>query len=232
MTALSIHAEVGRLNGLEGAALISEALETFGDRVALVSSFGAESAVLLHMASIINSEIPVIFIDTGKLFAHTYEYKRELITFLGLSNVRTMNPDLVEVDDEDPMSRLWRENTNHCCNLRKVRPLERALDGYTIWISGRKKFQTNDRAHAQNAEIQDERIVLSPLLHWSPSDLGMYLDTHSLPRHPLENLGYSSIGCFTCTVDVEGGGDPRSGRWPGQTKNECGIHRASLKSVA
>ncbi len=221
-----------RLEGLSGAAMIETALEACEDRLALVSSFGTESAVLLHMTAEVDANIPIIFLDTGKLFAPTYGYQRRLTEHLGLRNVRTIRPEAKAVDDEDPMSNLWRDDPDRCCAVRKVWPLARALQGFDAWITGRKKFQTTDRGRAKHTEIQDGRVVMSPLLQWEKSDLDAYFITHGLLRHPLEDMGYPSVGCFTCTAEVHEGDGQRSGRWQGQAKTECGIHRPSLRPAA
>lgn len=232
MTALSPQTIEDSLEGLSDAAMIEKAVEVCGDRLALVSSFGTESAVLLHMAAVVDADIPIIFLDTGKLFAPTYGYQQKLTEHLGLKNVLTVRPEAAAVEDEDSMSNLWRDDPDRCCAVRKVWPLARALEGFDAWITGRKKFQTTDRARAKQTEIQDGRVVLSPLLQWEKADLDAYFITHGLPRHPLEEMGYPSVGCFTCTADVQKGDGQRSGRWQGQAKTECGIHRPSLRPAA
>ncbi len=232
MTSLSSDTIEDRLAGLSGAAMIERAVGVCENRLAVVSSFGTESAVLLHMVAEVDADIPIIFLDTGKLFAPTYGYQRRLSEHLGLRNVHTIRPEAEAVEDEDPMSKLWRDDPDRCCAVRKVWPLARALQGFGAWITGRKKFQTTDRGRAKQTEIQDGRVVLSPLLQWEKSDLDAYFITHCLPPHPLEDMGYPSVGCFTCTADVRRGDGQRSGRWQGQAKTECGIHRPSLRPAA
>lgn len=232
MTEVSRHRARFRLDGLSGMDMISHVLDAYGDRVALVSSFGAESAVLLHMAAQVSKDTQIIFLDTGKLFALTYEYQANLIAHLGLTNVRTIHPEAADIQADDQSGGLWRHNPDRCCAIRKTWPLARALDGVDAWITGRKKFQNTDRERASAVQIQDDRLVLSPLLSWARSDLDAYFETQNLPRHPLVGQGYPSIGCFTCTKPVEAGEDQRAGRWQGQAKTECGIHRPSLTPAA
>lgn len=232
MTEVNRHSARFRLDGLSGLDMISHALEVYGDRTALVSSFGAESAVLLHMAAQVNKDIPVIFLDTGKLFAVTYDYQADLAAHLGLTNVRTIRPETADIKTEDRSGALWRHDPDRCCAVRKTWPLARALEGFEAWITGRKKFQNIDRKRVSGVQIQDDRLVLSPLLDWSKSDLDTYFELHDLPQHPLVREGYPSIGCFTCTKPVGAGEDQRAGRWQGQEKTECGIHRPTLSPAA
>jgi phosphoadenosine phosphosulfate reductase len=232
MIKISRHSARFRLDGLLGADMVSHALDSYRDRLALVSSFGAESAVLLHMAAQVSKDIPVIFLDTGKLFAMTHAYQADLASHLGLNNIRTVHPETEDIKAEDRSGALWREDPDRCCTIRKTWPLNRALKGFDAWITGRKKFQSTDRKQASGAQIQDGRLVLSPLLNWQKSELSAYFETHDLPPHPLVREGYPSIGCFTCTMPVEAGEDQRAGRWQGKAKTECGIHRPSLTSAA
>ncbi|MDG1429926.1 MAG: phosphoadenylyl-sulfate reductase [Paracoccaceae bacterium] len=195
-------------------------------RVALVSSFGTDSVVLLHMASIIDKSLPVIFIDTEMLFHETLVYQAQLTIDLGLWNVRIIRPDEHEVHARDPNGNLYQSSTQACCALRKTRPLNRTLEGFDSWISGRKRFQSGTRAQLDYFEAEEEtgRIKVNPLAHWSLEDIKAYMDANDLPRHPLISKGYPSIGCAPCTSKVAEGDDPRSGRWSGSTKTECGIH--------
>ncbi|SPH17414.1 Phosphoadenosine phosphosulfate reductase [Defluviimonas aquaemixtae] len=200
--------------------------------LALVSSFGAESVVLLHLVSVVAPGTPVIFIDTQMLFPETLEYQRELAGKLNLTDIRTIRADRRDTDFEDPDGTLHQFNTDACCNLRKVVPLERALMGFDGWITGRKRFQNADRATIQFFENEDnKRIKVNPLAHWGREDLIDYMDNNRLPRHPLVAKGYPSIGCAPCTSPVKEGEDPRAGRWRGTQKQECGIHFINGKVV-
>ncbi|GHA40267.1 phosphoadenylyl-sulfate reductase (thioredoxin) [Amylibacter ulvae] len=196
-------------------------------RVAMVSSFGAESVVLLHMISLINPDTPVLFIDTQMLFQETLDYQTEVAQKLGLTDVRTIRADAAQVKKRDPFARLHLADTASCCNLRKTEPLSNALNDFDAWITGRKRFQAGTRTALDLFEAEEnKRLKINPLAHWRREDLQDYIINNRLPRHPLVDQGYPSIGCSptTCTSKVAAGEDPRSGRWRGSDKVECGIH--------
>lgn len=211
-----------------GSALdiIAAARACFGDDLALVSSFGAESAVLLHLVSRVDPSIPVLFIDTRKLFPDTLRYRDALVARFGLSDVRTLGPAQDDIATLDPGGALWMRDTDACCNIRKVLPLARGLSGFSAWISGRKRFQASTRSDIPVFESDGARIKVNPLADWDPSDLRAYIAAEDLPPHPLVAKGYPSIGCMPCTSPVAEGEDPRAGRWRGREKTECGIHIA------
>ena len=192
--------------------------------LALVSSFGAESVVLLHLVSVVAPGTPVIFIDTQMLFPETLEYQRELAEKLNLTDLRTIRADRRDTQFEDPDGTLHQFSTDACCDFRKVLPLERALARWPVVISGRKRFQASTRQALEVFEADGERLRVNPLAHWNAQDLRAYMDAHDLPRHPLVAKGYPSIGCAPCTTRVAEGEDPRAGRWRGTDKVECGIH--------
>jgi phosphoadenosine phosphosulfate reductase len=201
-------------------------------RTALVSSFGAESVVLLHMVSLIDRALPVLFIDTEMLFAETLAYQEEVAEKLGLTNIVTVKADRARLAFEDPDGTLHQFNTDACCALRKTEPLERALSGYEAWITGRKRYQGSTRASVDFFEAEgDLRIKVNPLAHWGKDDLIDYMVNNRLPRHPLVAMGYPSIGCAPCTSPVKPGEDERAGRWRGSVKTECGIHFINGKAV-
>lgn len=208
------------------------ALQDGGD-IALVSSFGAESVVLLHMAAIADKNTPVLFVDTQMLFPETLVYQAEVAERLGLKNVRVVRAEQEDIDRDDPYGALRLNDTDACCTLRKTIPLQRALGGYDGWITGRKRFQAGTRAALDFFEVEDGtgRIKVNPLAHWAPEDVRAYMVENRLPRHPLVAKGYPSIGCAPCTSPVKEGEDPRSGRWRGQDKSECGIHFVDGKMV-
>jgi len=210
---------------LGGADMIAAALDAFPRRVAIVSSFGTESAVLLHLAARVDKSIPVIFMDTEKLFGQTRSYQKHLTAHLGLTGVRTYGPEAADLNVEDPSGTLWQSDPDRCCTVRKTWPLDRALAPFDAWISGRKRFQSPEREWASPVAEQNGKFVLSPLLNWSKDDLNAYFDAHDLPRHPLEAAGFPSVGCYTCTSPVQEGEHIRAGRWRGRDKTECGIHR-------
>ncbi|QMU57756.1 MAG: phosphoadenylyl-sulfate reductase [Boseongicola sp.] len=199
---------------------------------ALVSSFGAESVVLLHMVSIIDRTVPVIFLDTEMLFPETLDYQREVAARLGLTDVRVTSPDRTEAFLKDPNNRLHTTNTDACCALRKTEPLNRALEDFDAWVTGRKRFQGGKRAELSLFEEEDEkRIKINPLAKWMPEDIRDYMQNNRLPSHPLVAKGFPSIGCAPCTTRVGEGEDQRAGRWRGQVKQECGIHFDGEKIV-
>lgn len=200
--------------------------------LALVSSFGAESVVLLHLVSVVAPGTPVLFVDTQILFPETLDYQRELADKLNLTDIRLIRADRRDTNFEDPDGTLHQFNTDSCCNLRKVVPLERALRGFDGWVTGRKRFQASTRSALQFFENEDgKRIKVNPLAHWGREDLEDYMVNNRLPRHPLVAKGYPSIGCAPCTSPVAEGEDPRSGRWRGQAKVECGIHFINGRAV-
>lgn len=201
-------------------------------QVALVSSFGAESVVLLHLVSVLAPGTPVIFIDTRMLFAETLDYQRRLAETLNLTDVRTIRADERDARRADPDGGLHRTDPDACCALRKVAPLERALAGFDGWITGRKRFQAETRAALEFFENEeDRRIKVNPLAHWTRGDVEDYIVNNRLPRHPLVARGYPSIGCAPCTSPVAAGEDPRAGRWRGRGKLECGIHFVNGRAV-
>ena len=201
-------------------------------RLALVSSFGAESVVLLHLVSVIAPVTPVLFIDTLMLFPETLAYQRTLADKLPLTDVRTIRADAGMLWRDDPDGTLHQYSTDACCTLRKTVPLEQALSGFAGWITGRKRFQASTRAALDFFEVEEgKRLKVNPLAHWGREDLEDYIVNNRLPRHPLVAKGYPSIGCAPCTSPVAAGEDPRAGRWRGQAKTECGIHFIGGKMV-
>jgi phosphoadenosine phosphosulfate reductase len=204
-------------------AVMDGALRNAGE-IALVSSFGAESVVLLHMAAIIDPATPVLFVDTELLFTETLIYQQEVSERLGLRNVQIIRAD--DIAEKDPYGALRFSDTDACCHLRKTVPLQKALAGFDGWITGRKRFQAGSRAALEFFEVEEGtgRMKVNPLAHWAPEDVRAYMEENRLPRHPLVAQGYPSIGCAPCTSKVAEGEDPRAGRWRDQNKEECGIH--------
>jgi phosphoadenosine phosphosulfate reductase len=207
------------------ADLLADKLAEYRGRIALVSSFGAESAVVLHMVAAIDPATPVIFIDTGKLFSETLAYRDRLVARLGLRDLRTARPPASRIESVDPHGTLWRSDPDLCCWQRKVEPLDEALAGFDAWITGRKRYQGGLRRNLPLVEAgPDGRVKVNPLAGWSGQDIAGYFAAHGLPRHPLAARGYASIGCTTCTRAVQPGEPVRAGRWDGFDKSECGIH--------
>ncbi|MFP7673276.1 phosphoadenylyl-sulfate reductase [Marivita sp. S0852] len=216
-----------------GTSYFLEAVLTRGlfDRIAMVSSFGADSAVLLHLIAHIDRNLPVLFIDTHLLFPETLDYQTQLADHLGLSNVQTIRASERTLETHDPYGALHLSNPDACCTLRKTNVLNAALAGYDAWITGRKRHQAKTRENLRYFELdaQTGRIKINPLIDWKPARIAAHLNTHNLPRHPLVTKGYPSIGCAPCTAPVSQGEDIRAGRWPGMEKTECGLHITTPK---
>lgn len=204
-------------------------------RLALVSSFGAESVALLHLASRVKKDLPILFIDTEMLFAETRTYQRDVAVKLGLTHITVVRA--TEISQYDPDGRLHSTDPDACCTLRKTVPLQSALQKFDGWITGRKRFQSGQRATLPHFEAEAHsdggpaRIKINPLAYWSAQDVQDYIEENNLPRHPLVARGYPSIGCAPCTSAVHPGEDPRAGRWRNQSKNECGIHFVDGKMI-
>ena len=193
---------------------------------AVVSSFGTESAVLLHLVARADPLVPVIFVDTLKMFPETLAYREQLVDAFGITNSWIVEPDATVLAAKDEKGLRWSYDPDGCCEIRKVEPLKRAKAGLDSWISGRKAFQSVTRQNIPRFEVEDGRLKVNPLGDWVKADLEAYFTEHDLPRHPLEAEGYLSIGCQPCTSKVQPGEDPRAGRWRGWEKVECGIHVA------
>lgn len=210
------------------AVLRAVLTEQLVGRIAAVSSFGAESAVLLHMIAAIDPATPVLFLETGKHFPETLAHRDALIARLGLTGVVNLFPEAKEVTQRDGTGLRWSYDPDGCCEIRKVKPLAGALANFDATITGRKGFQSSTRKGLPFFEVDTSdsahRLKVNPLANWTKADLDAYLDAHNLPRHPLEADGYPSIGCAPCTSKVAPGEDPRAGRWRGWDKVECGIH--------
>lgn len=203
-------------------------LNEFPGKIALVSSFGAESAALLHLVAEIDPATPVIFLDTEKHFAQTLSYRKKLAKQLGLTEIRDIHPGKEEIADRDPDGDLWKRDADACCTLRKVIPLKGALDGFDAWITGRKQFHGGGRVNLPAFEASGAHIKVNPLIRWTPVDVKDYAASQDLPAHPLVEQGYPSIGCWPCTHPAAADDDIRAGRWRGAAKTECGIHTSAI----
>lgn len=214
-----------------GAAEVMTAALKSIKKLALVSSFGADSVVLLHLAAQIDRDIPVLFVDTEMLFDETLRYQVRVSRMLGFTNVQVLHA--TNIRKMDPNNDLYKTSTDACCALRKTVPLQNALNGYDGWITGRKRHQSDTRARLNMFEVEDgtSRIKVNPLALWNSDDMRRYMDATQLPRHPLVAKGYPSIGCAPCTTPVKPGEDPRAGRWRETEKEECGIHFVDGKMV-
>jgi phosphoadenosine phosphosulfate reductase len=202
--------------------------DLYPGKIALVSSFGADSVVLLHMIAAIDPATPIVFVDTGQHFPETLNYRDQLVERLGLTNIVRAAPDEETLAKEDPEKFLFASDPDRCCEIRKVAPLAVTLDAYDAWITGRKGYQTADRARLPLFEAEGARVKVNPLVSWTATDLLDYIKQHDLPPHPLVAKGFPSIGCLPCTSRVMPGEDARSGRWRGRPKSECGIHGVTL----
>jgi phosphoadenosine phosphosulfate reductase len=231
-------ARIARLNAEAEALTAGEILarvveERVAGAPALVSSFGAEAVVLLHMVAQIDRDLPVLFVETGMLFPETRAYQREVAATLGMTGTTLVRAGADRLAEADPDGGLHRRDADACCALRKTEPLRAALAPFGAWITGRKRFQSGSRAALEifEADPASGRIKVNPLARWRREDLSTYMDAHDLPRHPLVARGYASIGCAPCTSPVAPGEDPRAGRWRGAEKEECGIHFVDGRAV-
>jgi len=196
----------------------------FPGRIGVISSFAAESVVLLHQVAEIDPETPVLFLNTGKLFGETLRYRDRLQETLGLTDIRCIGPHPADREKIDPKGDLWSRDPDACCDFRKTTPLKKALLGFDAILTGRKRFQTETRAAMQPIELFDGRFRFNPLADWNLAELQDYIARHHLPPHPLAEDGFLSIGCMPCTRRVNAGENYRDGRWAGFDKRECGIH--------
>ncbi len=207
------------------AEVIARALQTVGrERLALVSSFGTESAALLKVMADVDAAIPVIFLDTGWLFEETLAYRDTLIATLGLRDVRSIKPQEETLRREDGDRELWFSDPDACCRIRKVEPLQRALAPFSAWINGRKRFQGGLRAAIPFVEDDGTRLKFNPFANTSREEIEAIYAQAKLPPHPLVASGYLSVGCMPCTSRTSPDEDVRAGRWRGRAKTECGIH--------
>ena len=228
-TAADVAALNARFAGVATRDMLAAVLrEGLAGRIAAVSSFGAESAVLLHLIASVDPSVPVLFLETGKHFPETLAYRDELAARLGLTDLRSLTPDAELLAARDATGLRWSYDPDGCCEIRKVQPLARALAGFDASFTGRKGFQSATRAGLPTFELDTSdaagRLKVNPLADWSSDQIASYFAASGLPAHPLVAQGYPSIGCSPCTTRVEKGEDPRSGRWKGWDKTECGIH--------
>jgi phosphoadenosine phosphosulfate reductase len=214
------------LQSASPAKVIATALRLVGrDRLALVSSFGTESAALLKVMADVDPAIPVLFLDTGWMFEETLAYRDQLVEALGLRDVRTLQPSAHALTNHDADRDLWSSDPDACCRIRKVDPLALALAPFSGWINGRKRFQGASRAAIAVVEDDGEKLKFNPFANVSSDDIKLIYASANLPPHPLVASGFASVGCMPCTTRASGDEDPRAGRWRGRGKTECGIHK-------
>lgn len=213
-----------QFQGAHPSQIITWAVKNFPGSVAISSSFGAESACLLHMATRVQPDIPVLFVNTGFLFPQTLGFKEMLKQSLGL-HVVEFTPKVPHAEWEATRGKLYETDPDGCCAVNKVEPIARAIEGLSCWMSGVRRDQTAYRAGMSYVERKKDGVYkVSPLAAWSTRQVHEYITEHKLPYHPLWEKGYTSIGCEPCTMVPGDPNDPRSGRWKGQNKKECGIH--------
>jgi phosphoadenosine phosphosulfate reductase len=207
------------------AHVIETALKTVGrEQLALVSSFGTESAALLKVMADVDPAIPVIFLDTGWLFEETLAYRDTLIAALGLRDVRSIKPLEEALSRQDPDRELWFSDPDACCRIRKVEPLARALKPFAAWINGRTRFQGGARAEIPVVEDDGDKLKFNPFANVSREEIEAIYKLGKLPPHPLVTSGYLSVGCMPCSSRTAPDENARDGRWRGRAKTECGIH--------
>jgi phosphoadenosine phosphosulfate reductase len=208
------------LRPLDPEAILAWAVETFRGRVALTLSFGGPGVVLAHLLSRVDRDVPVIFLDTGLLFAETYAFRREFAERYGLRVV-----DVRPATDPGP---LYETDVDGCCAVRKVEPMARALRGYDAWVSAVRRDQGASRAETEVVEYHEADgrplVKVHPLAYWDRGAVWRYITEHEIPYHPLLDRGYASLGCWPCTRPTRAGEGERAGRWSGTGKTECGLH--------
>lgn len=228
LSAAEVRDRAVALHAADPETTLRWAVRTFPGRVALTVSFGGGGVVLAHLISRIDRTVPVIFLDTGFHFPETYAFKRRFAERYGLNVV-----ELKPLTDPGP---LYLTDPERCCAIRKVEPLARAIAGFEAWISAVRQDQSVTRsstAVVEYHEIDGRPIVkVFPLAHWSRGDVWRYIREHEVPYHPLLDQGYTSIGCWPCTVPTAPGEPERAGRWRGMGKTECGLHTFTLKPEA
>lgn len=226
------HGLSARYGGQDAETVLRSVIKMdFPGRIGLVSSFGTEAAVLLHMVARIDPYVPVIFLDTWQHFPETLAYRDRLIADLGLCNIQTIYPRPAGLKAEDPKGDLHARNPDLCCHVRKTLPMLKALQPLDCWVTGRKRGQAATRSDMALFETQDRWIKVNPLIDWTAEDVTSYFASHGLPDHPLKTQGYLSVGCAPCTRAVKPGEDARAGRWADSDKTECGIHFENGKIV-
>jgi len=202
------------------------AVERFGDKLLFTSSFGAQSGVLLHLWSEVARELPVVFIDTGFLFAETIAYRDALAARLRL-RVETLKPDIANADFVARYGTdIQKTDPDFCCGLNKIAPLEPLRTKALGWVSGLRRDQGPTRANTPILEQDGHLVRVHPLATMTRADIASYLAEHGIPEHPLAARRYLSIGCAPCTRPITDGEDERAGRWAWSGKTECGLHRA------
>ena len=213
------------LEGKPAEAIVAWAVETFGERFCVTSSFA--DAVLVHVVSRVAPGVDVVFLDTGLHFAETLRVRDTVQRTLPVT-VRSIRPRLTVAEQEEAHGpKLWARSPDQCCDLRKVEPLERALSDYDAWAAGLRRDESPTRATTPvvGFDLNRGKVKVSPLAAWTQADVDAYISRYDVPVNALLRQGYASVGCWPCTRRTPPGEDPRAGRWPLFDKTECGIHR-------
>ncbi len=210
--------------GLSAEQALRKSIKDYDGKIVMASSLGVDSAVLLHMVSRISRNLPIIFLDTGKHFRETLTYRDMLVNDFGLTDFRNITPNAAALKAQDPDGELNASDPDTCCGIRKVEPLDGAINQFEARITGRKRYQTPERKDMPILELGGRQVKVNPLAYWTAKDVTAYMRKHDLPPHPMMALGFLSIGCQPCTTRVAEGEDPRAGRWRNHDKTECGIH--------
>lgn len=215
--------------GLAPEKILEISINKFDNKITYICSFGTESAIILHMISKIDKKFPIFLLNTHFLFPETIVYKNKLLKRLRLTNCSDVYPDELLIKQEDPKNNLWMNNVDRCCEIRKVKPLDKVLKNYSSWISGRKSYHQGERSNLKPFELLNKKIVVNPLINIKKQEVDNYFEVNDLPKHPLLEKGYFSIGCINCTFKSTDKSDIRSGRWKNKIKTECGIHFSRKK---
>lgn len=224
LTSVAVDDMTDLLERSSAVDIIYWASQSFREGLVVTSSFQTQSLPLLYLISRITPNTPIFFLDTGFHFKETYEYASRLKRSLGL-NIQYLKPLMPRDEFLLKNGKLYESDSNMCCYLNKVEPLQRALTGKLAWISGIRRDQTPQRAQTPIISMQSNGLYkVCPLVHWTQAHVDAYITRFNLPKHPLFDKGYLSIGCEPCTRVVLPQDDPRSGRWAGAQKTECGLH--------
>ncbi|MCY3780711.1 MAG: phosphoadenylyl-sulfate reductase [Chloroflexi bacterium] len=210
--------------------ILSWASETYGDKLAIVTSFQPTGIVTLHMLQNIAPHTPVLTLDTGLLFPETQDLIDALEQRFDLDLRRIKPRQTPKQQARDYGDRLWERNPDRCCHIRKTIPLRDALVGFDAWITGLRRDQSALRSNIPvlSRDYSSGLVKIAPFANWSEAEVWGYIRNHDLPYNPLHDMGYPSIGCWTCTKAVSSADDRRSGRWANRSKTECGIHIAPI----